>query len=142
MSESKESGNSRWRQKWCVYVVSLGHTPLTRVVFFMTTITTLSIPNSCGHDTGELRSRSSRSDNHSTAHSHVLSRVVSRLIRISVFPCFRGVLTSSLNNKSASERDNHVLEMILLQPNTKSRETGEKCHATTLIHRKPVKLSK
>ncbi len=32
--------------------------------------------------------RSSKSDDHSTAHGHVLSRVVSRLIRISVFPCF------------------------------------------------------
>jgi hypothetical protein len=35
----------------------------------------------------------------------VLSRVVSRLIRISVFPWFWGVLTPSLNNKSASERE-------------------------------------
>ncbi len=42
---------------------------------------------------------SSRSDDHNPVHGHVLSRVVSRLIRISVFPCFLGVLTSSLNNK-------------------------------------------
>ena len=32
MSEYKESGNSRWWQKWCVSVVSVGHTPLTCVV--------------------------------------------------------------------------------------------------------------
>jgi len=34
--------------------------------------------------------RSSKSDDHSTAHGHVLSRVVSRLIRISVFPLVMG----------------------------------------------------
>ena len=33
---------------------------------------------------------SSRSDDHSTVHGHVLTRVVSRLIRISVFPFFVG----------------------------------------------------
>ena len=32
--------------------------------------------HSCGHDTGGLRSRSSRSDDHSTAHGHMLRRVV------------------------------------------------------------------
>jgi type III secretory pathway component EscS len=32
--------------------------------------------------------------------------------------------------------------MILLQLNTKRREPGEKCHAVTMMHRKPVKLSK
>jgi hypothetical protein len=51
--------------------------------------------------------RSSKSDDHNTAHGHVLSRVFSRLIRISVFPCFLGVLTSSLNNKSV-QRDSTV----------------------------------
>ena len=32
--------------------------------------------------------RSSKSDDHGTDYGHVLSRVVSRLIRISVFPSF------------------------------------------------------
>ncbi len=47
--------------------------------------------------------RSSKSDDHITAHGNVLIRVVSRLIQISVFPS-TGV-TSSLNNQNASERE-------------------------------------
>ncbi len=82
-------GNDLYMTRWLKVVV---HSKLS-----------LSIPNSCGHDTGGLRFRSSRSDDHITSHGHVLSRVVSRLIRISVFP-FLGGLTS-LNNKSASERE-------------------------------------
>jgi hypothetical protein len=52
-------------------------------------------------------SRSSSSNDHRTTHGHVLERVVSRLIRISVSwsPFLLGGLTSSLNNKSASERE-------------------------------------
>ena len=47
----------------------------------------VSIPNSCGHDTGGfLWALKSRSDDHSTAHGHVLRRVVSRLTRNSAFP--------------------------------------------------------
>jgi hypothetical protein len=40
---------------------------------------------------GLLCDSSSRSDDHNTVHGHVLIRVVSRLIRISVFPGFGGV---------------------------------------------------
>jgi hypothetical protein len=119
--------------------VSLGHTPQTRVAFGGTAMSRglccvlvgndlymtrwlklgpLSIPNSCGYDTGGLRSRSSKSDDHSTAHGHVLSRVVSHLIRISVFPFVLGVLTSSLNNKSASERESqHNLLIYVIYAN-------------------------
>ncbi len=59
---------------------------------------------------GGSESRSSRSDEHSTAHGHVLSRVVSRLIQISVFPSFGGGLTSYLNNKPVSEREIKTLK--------------------------------
>jgi hypothetical protein len=67
----------------------------------------LSIPNSCGHPVtqGVIVLRSSKSDDHHTDHGHVLRRVLSRLIRISVFP-FLGGLTSSLNNKPVSEKVN------------------------------------
>ena len=78
ISESNESGNSRWRQQWCVFGVSLGHIPQTRVAFGGTAMSRglccvlvgndlcmarwlklgpLSIPNSCGHDTGGFRSQ-------------------------------------------------------------------------------------
>ena len=60
--------------------------------------------------------RSSRSDDHNTAHGYVLRRVVSRLIRISLFPFVVGVLTSSLNNKSASEREKIPVATRFLQP--------------------------
>ena len=41
--------------------------------------------NSCGHDTGGICViRKVGPDDHSTTHVHVLSRVVSRLARISV----------------------------------------------------------
>ncbi len=35
-----------------------------------------------------------------------------------------------------------VKNMILLQTNTKRRESGEKCHTITMMHRKPVKTFK
>jgi len=40
----------------------------------------------------------------------VLNRVVTRLIRDSVFPSFGEVLTSSLNNKTVSEREIQTLK--------------------------------
>ncbi len=61
-----------------------------------------------GHDIGGFRFWSSRSDDYRTDHGHVLSRVVSRLIRISVFPRFGEVLTYSLNNTNVVDRERIV----------------------------------
>jgi hypothetical protein len=36
---------------------------------------------------------------------------------------------------------NSVTQLILLHPNTKRREPGERCHTITMMHRKPVKVS-
>ncbi len=48
----------------------------------------------------------------------------------------------NFHNKTRGKDSRDKTEMmILLQPNTKRREPGGKCHTITMMHRKPVKLN-
>jgi hypothetical protein len=59
-------------------------------------------------------------------------------------PCFakpREVKLVIEVRNQGGERHTFFFLMILLQQNNKRRESGEKCHARTMMHSKPINLS-